>query len=72
MSDTIFFIGMAFCLIGMLVLIGEAALFYMNRSNLYSQERYDKAFWQIVQRDRRLDKQRARNERSVADEHDYI
>ncbi len=69
MSDTIFFFGMLICLAGMLILIGEAALFYMNRSNLYSQERYDKAFWQIVKRERRLDKQRARNERHMADEH---
>jgi hypothetical protein len=44
----------------------------MNRSDLYSQDRYDKAFWAIVKREKRLDKQRVRNERHMADGHDVI
>ncbi len=66
MPDAIFYFGLIGLIVGTLILIGQAALFYMNRSNLYSQERYDKAFWQIVKREQRLDKQRARNERQAA------
>ncbi len=53
----VLFIGAGF------VLLGRGALWYMNRSSLYSQDRYDKAFWAIVKRERRLAKQRARNEK---------
>ena len=72
MLDLLFLFGVVILLIGALVLIGQAALFYMNRSNLYVQERYDKAFKQIVKREKQLDKQRARNERHTADERYYI
>lgn len=50
-----------------LFLIGQASLWLINRSDLYSQDRYDKAFKQIIKRERQLDKQRARNERLKAD-----
>lgn len=63
MSDMVFFIGIGFLLCGTLVLVGEAAVYYMNRSNLYAQDRYDKAFRKIVKREKQLAKQRARSER---------
>lgn len=64
MSETTFLVLLGVLGIGMcLLIIGEAFLFYINRSNLYSQERFDAAFRQIVKREKKLEKLRARNER---------
>jgi hypothetical protein len=63
MPDMVFFIGIGFLFCGLLVLMGEAAVYYMNRSGLYSQECYDKAFREIMKREKQLHKQMERIER---------
>lgn len=62
MPDELFFLAIGFLICGALVLIMEAFKYYANRSNLYSQERYDKAFKQIIKRELKLEEQRKRHQ----------
>lgn len=60
MPDYLFNLGVCFLIIGALVSVGQIFLHIANRSDLYSQERYDKAFREIVKREKQLQKQKAR------------
>lgn len=64
MSDDTFFLLVAVMVFGaMLTLMGMAYSHYVKTSPLYEQERIEKAFREIVKREKKLGKQRARTER---------
>lgn len=64
MSDDTFFLLVAvMCFGAALILMGMAYSHFIKTNPLYAQDRTDKAFREIVKREKKLDKQRARIER---------
>ena len=60
MPDTMFLLITLFA-VGMILMIGgQGFLMFMNRSDLYSQDRYDKAFREIIKNELRLERAQRR------------